>query len=294
MICVLYGDEPYRIDYKKRKLIAGADVTYAVGSFGEELYSLAMTYPFMSQKRCIILDIDSLKDLDTAEFHEFMKQAPVFTDLVVNCRNADSRLRLFKVLKEAGILVECNKLKAEEDVKKVLQSELNAEGVTIQEDAMTLFLKKMNYPSEGMNLLTMVGYLKTLMVLTKQITVDDVKAHCPSFEEPNVFALTELLLSGDNDRLLREVNMIAPDDAIPSLSLLLRNFRISWKRRSFPDVSFGGMDKLSTLSIKQLENGMEILTATIKNIKNGVVQSDIALKLACGEIAALIHGGVIK
>jgi len=294
MIQVLYGDEPYGIEKRKKNVLKGLTVpqmNYEVrqGSFDLDTQTACRTCPFLDEKRVVLLDIEGLKALDTPEFKEYLKAPSKSTDLLIIARSVDQRLKIFKTLKDKGCLVPCMKLKDEKDIKNVLFSEIKQRDGRITEVALAEFLKRINYQSEGVNLLTAIGFIETLCSIDKDITVDNVKRYVPSNEEANEFILSRLILDGDADKLYQQISLIPNDEDIKVLSLILKDYRIAYKLKHFNEKQLGGgflgsAKEFMKLSENTLLEGMEIITSGIFDIKVGNLPKEYALKTVCSKL----------
>ena len=154
-------------------------------------------------------------------------------------------------------------------------------------DALKEFISRINYEeNRDMNLLTATGYLKTLMAVNKTITKAMVEQYVPAFKEADAFLLTGLLIRGDIGRLQEQVNMASPKDAIRILCLILRSFRIAWKQKFFDRVSADGTEALQRYDAETLKKCIGIINGVVRAVKTGYMPQEIALKVACSELAA--------
>ncbi len=293
MIQVLYGDEPYGIEKKKKKAVEGITcptINYEVrqGKFDLELKTACMTYPFMESKRVVLLDVENLKALDTDEFKEYLKSPNASTDLLVIVRNVDQRLKIFKTLKESSVLYPCNKLTSEKDIQNVLCSEVKSRGARITQDAMAEFIKRLNYSKEGINLLYAVGFIETLANINKDISKDMVVQYMPSNEEANEFWLSSLIKNKNANELFKQISLIPNDDDIKVLSLVLKDFRVAYKLKYFSDSAVGtSRTEFSAYTKEQLLSAMNVITDGIFDIKNGYLPKEHALKGICSQLLTI-------
>ncbi|WP_026653448.1 DNA polymerase III subunit delta [Butyrivibrio proteoclasticus] len=294
MIQIVYGTEPYGIDLKRRKLIdsistPAVNLSSFVGVFNVDILNVCNTYPFLAEKRGVILEIDGLKDLDTAEFKRYMKNPPATTDLIIIAKKVDQRTKLYKTFDEAGLMVPCNKLKTMPELQKVIFSELRRQGATIKEDAYGLFVKKMNYfDNDGVTLLDVVSCLNSCISISNELTVDIIEKCCPSYEEANIFALASLIKENKADALYEQISLISEKDAIGILSLLLKDFRVAYKLKYYSDSEVGTKrTAFSTYDKTALNKAMLVITSTIAGVKNGSYSSDNALRIACSQLLTI-------
>ena len=289
MVKVLYGNEPYVVAKRKAKIVnalADKQMNFQQfdGKFDVDVYNSCLLYPFMEDKRVVLLDIESLGSLDNPAFEEYLANPVVTTDLLIICKNVDKRVKLYKKLKSLDVLVECNKLDGD-TLKKAILCELSSKGGAIQELALAELIKRLDYENdEAVNMFTIVGYLDNMLAIDKGITLEMVKKYVPKHEEANVFALSKLLLGESSAELLKEIEMVDSDESIKTLSLLLRDFRVAYKLKYFDkkDVAEKGVfTSFSNCSADVLVECMQTITDTISDVKAGRTTNEQALKLAC-------------
>ena len=154
MITILYGEslpEPYCIDMRKSAALKevntkGINYDSLKGKFTKEVASLARTYPMFEDRRGVVLEVESLKDLDCGAFEEYCTNPAPFTDMVIICQNADKRLKVYKrITSKEGIpgvrAVLCDKKDVTRDrLVKTLAYELKQGGASMTNDAMEEFL----------------------------------------------------------------------------------------------------------------------------------------------------------
>lgn len=291
MIAVIYGDEPYKVDVMKRKYLNGiGDVLRFEGDFNEEIASACSTFSLFSEKRAVVLTIDTLKALDNKSFLTYLKSPCDETSLVIICRKVDTRLKIYKHLKEANVLVPCMKVKEMDVFLKVIKAELNKLGAEITDDALREFVERINYfELDDMNLLIALSYLRGCAACNKAITIETVKDCVPKHDLSDVFAIPALVEKKDMDGLLREVNLLKENDAIGALSFLLRELRLAYKLNFFNATEVGATNKaFKGISRGKLAKGIKVVTENIEAIKTGHFTSDAALKLTLAEVTKML------
>jgi len=293
MIQVLYGDEPYGIEKRKKKVISGLSTPQMnfemrQGKFDIDMQTACLTYPFLDDRKVILLDVESLKALDTKEFKDYLKAPNKTTDLIIIVRNVDQRLKMFKALKEANLLVPCMKLKSEKELTTVLCAEIKSRGGQITGNAMNEFLKRLNYSKEGVNLLYAVGFIETLININKDIDEGMVKRYMPSNEEANEFWLSSLIKARDADNLYKQLSLIPNDEDIKVLSLLLKDYRVAYKLKYFGEKEVGtARTEFAELSKEMLNKAMNVITEGIYAIKSGYLPKEHALKSVCSQLLTI-------
>lgn len=293
MIRILFGNEPYAIDARKKKLLQGIeDVTQFEGKFDAETLRSCRTFSLFSDKRGVILRADSLKALDNKTFEAYRKKESEGTVLVVIVKNADARTKIYKHLQKEGLLISCHKVEREEDFQKVILYELKREGAKITPKAMEELARRLNYfELEDMNLMRVVGYVKTLAMLSKEITEELVREHIPCFERADAFRIASLIEERNASGILHEINMLPKTDAIWVLSLVLREIRIALKLRYFNASEIGiRVERAHFMKCQkdQLTKALQIVTDGIAGIKKGLFPDDFALKTTVAEVMQML------
>ena len=296
MISIVYGDEPYGIDVKKRKIeemikMPSMNLAFFAGEFNLDVLNACNTFPFVDDKRGVFLDIDSLKALDNKLFRDYCESPADFTELLIIVKDVDQRTKLFKSFKEQGLMFPCMKLKDLSEYKKVIAYELKKRNSSMLDDAAELFIKKMNYfNNDSVNLLNVVGYLDACSSISTTITKDIVDSVCPSFEEANIFLLTSLIKDRNATELYRQIKMIPAKDSIGIMSLLLKDFRVAYKLKAFDESAVTTKrTSFSSFPKELLCECMEILTEVISGVKKGTYTEDTALLTACARVMSAIN-----
>lgn len=271
MITIITGNEPYRIDREKQKVLSGLYVPemnlMRSDKFGKDEYVFLNTYPAMpDDRRILFIDCDKQSALDTAEFKEYLAEPDAKNDLFILVRNYDGRTTFGKFLKTNGLQT-LNKLESEADIEKVILFELKQTGARITSDALKEFMKRENYlDSDDVNLLSIVSDLHAICAIDKDITLEMVKTYIAAHEVADRFALAKLIKAKDIPTLVKQAALLSKDDLIGVLSLLLREYRLAWKNnfaqlKGVKYVSFSGM------SIKDSLAGMGICMDAIDRLK---------------------------
>ena len=293
MIAVLMGDEPYAIDkYKKKFTLGITDVSRFEGDFSSEIVSVCRSFSLFSDKKAVILRIDTLKSLDNKEFLEYLEAPDPECALIIICGKADKRAKMYKHLQKKRVIVECNKLTEQADLEKVILHELSKHGALIKQSAFKLFIQRLNYfESKDMNLLQAVQFVQVLASVSKEITEDVVKAHIPSFEMADVFSLSSLIARGDSEALMKGINLLPDGDAIKVLSLIQREIRIAYKLHYYRAADIGIREDRAVFKdrpVEALGDALEAVNDAIEAIKQGRLTDGLALRQGCVKAMRLL------
>lgn len=289
-IMFLYGPESYLIDFYRNKAVNSVpeelramSVSEAAPPFTAEVSDLCNTPSLFSGKRVVLMQADDIKAFDVPAFHKYMEAPCSRTELVITLsKKPDSRLKFVKELKKAGVLKSCDKLDKESALQQTFLYEIKKSGARITADAMQEFTRRINYFAvEDMTLLKAVSYLRNAISLGNgEVTVDVIRNAVPEFQAEDVFGVAGLLKQRDMDGLLAQARLIPEKNAIAASSALLREFRLSYKRKyyslketgAWKEPAFTDMDKDSLLSC------IGIITDAIAGVKSGLLSSEDLLQ----------------
>jgi DNA polymerase-3 subunit delta len=291
---VVYGTEPYCIDFLKAKLRKSVknemNFSRYDGEFTEEVAGCCRTFPMLDTCRVIFLSCASLKDLDNKAFSSYLESPCSSTQLLIMVKDVDKRLKVYKALDKAGAIKAYDKLSDPAKVMQVVDRELTAAGAVMASDAKEEFMCRMDYiNNDDMNLLILTGHLKTLCAISKDITLDMVNAYTPVYEVPNVFALAGMIQKKDIDALLHQASMISDDAVIGTLSLIMREFRISYKALYFSLKDIGAFRNcFQGVGAEALRNCIGILEDNMAAIKCGNEDNSTALKQSLVQLCAAL------
>lgn len=274
MIKIMYGEEPYKVLLFKNKLKEGITVPdfniLLTEKWGEEEEDFAFAYPMMDAKKLIIVDLDDIKLLNTPAFENYIENPCNTCDVLIYVRKVDARTSIFKKLKQKNFLYECVKY-TDKELSLLVMKSLESLGASITDEALKEFLVRKNYMMEGVNFYNLLSDLQTMISVDKVVTLDMVKTYVKANEEGNRFTIINHILSKNGDLLLKEISLTPKGDEIAILSLLLREYRIGYKAKYFDSKEMNVYKVvLKDLSTKELINGLEVLTQSIRNIKTGL------------------------
>lgn len=290
MIKIIYGDEPYFISLIKKdtfSMVSQKDFNLSMHEvFDEDVFTLCNTFPFMEEKRVVFLDLDKLSLLNNEYFAAYKKEPAEFTEVLILLRQVDKTTKLYKELKKEGLLLEVKKIEQEHELKKFIQNYVTREEGSIQMDALREFIIRENYfENDAVNLISITNDLTAMLSVSKNITINLVKDMIKDMATENVFSLAKLIEKKDAMGLKKEVSLISADKAIPTLSLLLREYRIAYKAMYAPLTDIGvKFMTFKNMPKEQLVHGMKVCTSLVEDIKTGKVSETIALQLAIGQL----------
>lgn len=297
MIKLLTGEELYLRDYFINQILEKQD--YAMmnctrhEAFGQAEMNLYYQVPLFNDKRIMLVfteDISKNKFLDT-----ILKEPSECTDLYIISSTLDKRCSFYKYCQKNNAIEEFKKLD-DKSFRTYVQREIKKENRMIKEDTFNALLSRINYHNRpNCTLYTVSTYIKQCACCDEQIItmqsldlidkcIDeksfDLAGHLFELEFDELYALT--------DELLAE-----KEEPIMILSLLLYNFRISYKlsllSSSDNAATCLGVNPYQLRSIKKLPGNiaqkcMTIIQNNVNLIKTGANGAYI-LKMCLSRLA---------
>lgn len=304
MIQLLFGTEPYLIDNKV------SNAKKSVSEFGfaefeeysEEVEEYASQYPICDPKHIIVLYVHSLKNDN--KMLKFLKTTDLdMNDIYIISNEVDKRTALYKYLEKNNMVYECNKV-SDDDFRKFILLVIKNEGGQITEAAYNLFKDRCGYYlSDDITLYTIKIYLQQLMFANKEkkIYEETVLSIVPETLDHKVYALTNLLLQKNGDKLFSMLQGLIEDKENPigMLSSLLRCFRLTYKAALFDELN---EQKLGSIlgapayqfkaalkySPKIIEQALDLLQDSVNKIKGGAADPEVIMHVTLGKLLSLL------
>lgn len=276
MLMVLYGEEPYGVNYflnaeiRTNNLIEDEIIRGDLSdSCIDDIYSNSL----FGRKYFIL----SAKDLKSPLFDRLLAKEPE-NDVRVVVDSIDKRLSIYNRLEKGKKLKIFNRL-TEAELKKFVLGRLS--GMKIMQSDFDYLIDRIGYfTDEDVTLYSVEIWLKQLRSSCEIITKQDIDFYIPKRIKENVFALFSYFLSGDKDKffeLLLEL-LEHGENEINLLSTLLYSFRIAYK------VALVGRENAqmelrltpyqvksaAEMDAKDALKCIKILTSGIRRIKEGV------------------------
>lgn len=304
MIQLLYGNEPYCIDYQKNKMLSqieNQDVNVKrADSFTEDVMNFLHASSFFGGKKLVMITVEELKEACMSKLYlDYLKNISPVNDLLIIARKVDERNKYFKATENAGIVTKCNKLEDMSKVDKILLREVGRLGANITADAYAELKKRMNYmDNDEVNLCLMVNALRNLSDASKTITPDLVRAIVPDCSNDNKFALAGMILRGKYHDVRKQVNLlIDAGEVMSTLAILLREFRIAYKASMFPLRDIGVKYAVfRDLPEETLFQCLSCCQCGIDSIKNGSMSENNSLVYVTEQLCVMINqkeGGIL-
>lgn len=285
MICLLVGNEPYLIwNYKnktKEKIeCPEMDLMVSEDLYDENTQSFIGSYPFASNRKCLFLNVENMAALDDPRFYNLLKVSENLTvDILITVDKLEKNRKAYKALARAGCVKTLNKL-SDYNLRKFIKLNLEKNGCRfIDETVLEQFVKRVNYyDNEEVSLFTIRNELMKLINVSSLITKKQVEEYVLSNELDNVFILASLMRYGDNmEAVFHELDLLyckKDFSPISVLSLLLREYRVAWKKVMYDLSKRSAISAFTGLPQELLKKSMLYITGYITDIKNGVCSAD--------------------
>ncbi len=298
MIKVLFGVEDYCVWFKKHKIIDGIPMpemnVAEFDAFDEDAYNFCITFPMLSESKACIINLADLKQVEGPLFDKYLANENPQTTLILLPRKVDKRSKIYKALQKGYDVEECEKLKDERSLKKMIAHFLGE--TKIREDACNELIGRLNYfEQETVTLWTVKNTVLNLKQSADIIDIDLVKRLVESNDKENVFKLIDFLKKRDLVSLRKQEDLImrAEGSTVGALSALLKEFRVAYNSKLFnASPSELGVRFISLKDADEafIKLGLKTLTDVIWSIKTGSVKADRAISLAC---SLIMEGGTL-
>lgn len=255
LIQVIYGTNAIRIEEKAGQLakeyldevdeFSLVSLNYRETSM-ESIIEEAQTLPFLSDRKAIILndaflltgakvksDVEHNMDL----FLDYIKNKNDDTLLIFKVFNEqlDKRKKITKLILKEGAVTEVKEM-TEPEIKDFIRSQVEDEGMGIDEQALGMFLERTGI-SYG-NVRSELG--KLLLYADGRITESDVAEVVSVSMEQNIFQLTEHVLNGRKEaavHLVRQL-ILQKNEPIQLLHLIISQFRLLYQVKLLANEGF--------------------------------------------------------
>lgn len=232
-VYLLYGTESYlkKLYQKKLKdgILAGSDdMNYSyfegkgidIGAIKE----IGDTLPFFNDKRLIVLK-DSGLFKTQSDLADYIRQLPKTTILVFVEKEVDKRNRLYKAVKEIGVISEMNGMD-ERNLKLWVTSMLQQEQKKMTENTILYLLNKTGTDMELLE--NEIEKLICYAMNREVLTVEDIDAVCTTQITGKIFQMIDAIGLGKQKEALRLYNdlLTLRERPMSILYLITRHFNI--------------------------------------------------------------------
>lgn len=230
---LLYGTEEYLKKLYKNKLKTGIigdedtmNFTYFEGKSIEvpKVIEVAETMPFFAERRLILIQNSGLFKSQN-DLADYIKTMPEYCYFVFVESEVDKRNRLYKAVKEVGVIAEMNGMD-EKNLQMWIVSLLNRSQKKITKDTLTYFMNKSGSDMEGMvqEIEKLVCYAMDKDVITRE----DIDAVCVTQVSNQIFLMIDAIASRKQQQALDLYNdlLTLREKPLSILFLITRHFNI--------------------------------------------------------------------
>lgn len=235
-VYLLVGDEEYLIA-QCRSLLEKAltngpdDMNYKRYSEGKmdlsEVYQLASTYPFFSEKRLIMMDRMGILKTGKDELLKILDEMPDTTCIVICESEADKRSKVYKWIKKNGYVAEFwKKDQTEKTLLRFIAVLLSRAGIQIRESDASLLLSMVG--TDMYQIKNEVEKLISFMGEETVVTSWHIQQIVYGEVQNKIFDLVSAIAEGKKKQALSYYNDLMVLREAPShiLALIIRQYRI--------------------------------------------------------------------
>jgi len=298
---LLYGTEGYLKRLYKNKLkegIVGTEDTMNYSYFEgksidmNEVIGIAETMPFFSERRLIIMENTGLFK-NQSDLADYIKNVPEFTYFVFVESEVDKRNRLYKAVKDSGVVSEMNGMD-EKNLELWIVSLLNRDKKKITKDTLTYFMDKSATSMEGM--VQEIEKLVCYTMDTEVITKEDIDAVCVNQVSNQIFQMIDAIASCKQEQALSLYYdlLTLKEKPMSILFLITRHFNILLqmkelyhqpkaeisKKVGVPPFAVGKYSaQAGNFKKASLIEGLQMCVSMEEQVKKGIMSDQMAVEL---------------
>lgn len=278
MIHILTGKEKYLSDHEAEKL-AGNGMKFS--DFNREVYENIDVLPIFEDAQKILVTPEKLPTDE--KFMSLLKEGtPSFTTLVIVPAKLDKRTKAYALAKKKGYIKEFDKV-SREKLEALLCRLIQKNNGKIRKEQMNHLIDRSGYlVDEEVDLYQMKIWCKQICFAAEVVTNESIDTFVPESDQTSVFAMSGYILSGNGKAAMKLAGRLIEEKESPIrlLSLLLRSFRLGYKRQMYPELNDKeaakkiGVTTYQLLAVKEISPEkigacMDIVEKAIAGIKTG-------------------------
>lgn len=268
-VYLLTGDENYLLMQAKQMLKAamikeGDEMNCTLFEDSkvdmQQLGELAMTYPFFSEKRLLVLDRTGILKSGKEALIEIMEHLPETTCMVICEPEIDKRSKAYKWIKKNGYIAEfLKKNQTEKVLLRWVATLLSKEKKKIRESDAGYFLERVGddmfqIKNETEKLISYVGE-------RTEIVREDIEAIASGEIQNKIFDMVSAIARGDKTQALDYYNdlILLKEPPMHILFLIIRQYRIllmicNMRQRHKPDKEIAQAAGIPPFAIRKNES----------------------------------------
>jgi DNA polymerase-3 subunit delta len=180
---------------------------YADEADAAEIASVAMTFPFLAERRLIVVNNAEVYDSESQvkPLLTYMESPSETTVLILVASRIDKRSKFYKACEKNGVVVECPELR-EHELMLWINSEVRARGKTIEPAAVEAVIGRAgNHLGDVNNAIQLVcSYIGD----EPTVRAAHVNAACADVAEDEIWALTDAIAASNTHEAVRVLRQI--------------------------------------------------------------------------------------
>ncbi len=314
-IYALYGPQSYLRKWYTDKLtrifVADGDTMNLTSFYGKktdikEVIDVAVTLPFMAEKRVVILEDTGFLSHSCEELADLFSNMPEETVMIFSEEEFKKDLKHVKLIASSGSVTKFDN-PTREDLEKMVQGKLAREHRQITRSALNLFLDRC--PDD---LWQMFNELEKLISYTfgkDGIHAEDVEAVCAPSPEDKIFEMIDAILAGRTKFAMKLYGDLLLLQTKPSrvISLIRDQLSIMLHVREMARQKINPKEMATILHVKEgrakmalrasqksskifLTKGMSMCAETEERFKTGLVEEQIGVETLIIELCNIVSG----
>lgn len=185
----------------------GYSAYYADEADPGEIVSTAMTVPFLTERRVVLIQNAEYYDSEKAAgpLIHYLENPSDTSVVILVASKVDRRSKLFKACGKSGVIVECPELKNHEAMLWA-RAEIEKRGKSIEEPAVRELIQRTGTRLSDVS--NAVNLVCNFIGANAAVTEADVAAACADVAEEEIWSLTDAIASSDIDKALRVLREI--------------------------------------------------------------------------------------
>ena len=279
MLYLIYGEEPYFIEYQLKKILNESKEVLMAENLLEEEMAYLDQMSFFGQKTLVVKKplTEKKNAYFTPEEQKNVRRCNFKDHHLVLIGKVQSTAKFLSWVKEAGTVIPCDRIKEDQGAwfcAKVLKQY----GARITKHAAEQFMERTGYyidADERVNLLQVEIMLRQLSFMGTELTDLEVQM-IPEAKVVNQWKLVSELRDEPTSFMMRALRLFERDGGIPVLSILLRAFRIAYKLKlvGIRNVKDIGVSAYQVRDIRWIAERFEetVISEAITVLQDGILK----------------------
>lgn len=160
-----------------------------------------------------VVEFDRVDADETSELERYLEDPVTETRLVLEATKLDKRKAVYKLLARTAVLVDCDPVERESDVRRWIEVTVRDNGYEIEREALVVLTEM-----AGTSLTTLEQELEKVMLYVGEsgtIRARDLEGLLGRSRERSIFELTDSLVAADGRRAQEVLNILLDDGEEP-------------------------------------------------------------------------------